>query len=184
MKHNRGVTLIELLVTISIAVILMTVAVPGFQELMTSNRLSGISTEFFGSLNFAKAEAVKRGHSVSLCRSSDGTSCATTGALSQGRIVFIDTNGNGAVDGEAVLRVFGALPVGYTAIGTVNTVTFARNGTTANAGTIALCRDSDESRAQAILITRTRMRFATDGSDSGTVPEKEDGSNITSCEGP
>ncbi len=183
MKHNRGVTLIELLITISIAVILMTIAVPGFQTLMISNRLSGITTEFMGTLNLARSETVKRGRPVTICRSSNGAAC--TGAWSEGWLAFVDNDGDATVDGgDTVLRVYSALTDNYTANGTADFITYDRSGMATAANTFAFCHGSDESQAQAIIITRTRPRIATDGNDVGTVPEKENGNNITSCENP
>lgn len=189
MKRNQGVTLIELLVTISIAVILMTVAVPGFQTLMTSNRLSSITTEFMGTINLARSEAIKRGLPAVICHSSNGSTCG--GSWSDGWIIFVDADADGVKDaGETLVRVYGPMASGYTANaadagGTaVTQVSYARNGTTANTGTFVFCKDSDESTAQAIVVTLARPRIATDGNDVGTVPEKEDGNNIGTCETP
>ncbi len=171
--RQHGVTLLELMVTLSIMVILMTVAVPSFQDLIRSNRLSGITTEFMGRINYARSEAVKRGIPVTLCRSANGTACAASGAWSQGMIVFLDTNGDGSVDvGETVLRQSGGAPETYTIIGSVNAITYAGNGSTANTGTIAICRDSDEARAQNIIVTAAGTRISTGSSE------------ITTCDAP
>lgn len=189
MKRYQGVTLIELLITISIAVILMTVAVPGFQTLMTSNRLSSITTEFMGTINMARSEAIKRGMPAVICHSNDGSTCG--GTWSSGWIIYVDADADGTKDaGEPLIRVYGSLDSGFTANaadagGTaISQISFARNGTTVNTGTLVFCKNSDESSAQAIIVTMARPRIATDGNDAGTVPEKENGNNITSCETP
>ena len=185
MKRQRGFTLIELLVTISIAVILMTVAVPGFQQFMTSNKLSGTTTDLMGGISYARSEAIKRGFPVSLCRSSNATSCAASGAWTQGWIIFLDTNGNGAVDsGDTLLRSNPPLSGIYTAVGTVNAIIFERNGSAkaSSVGTIAICQNNNKVDAQAIIITRTRPRIAT--LSSSKIPVKEDGTEIGSCSAP
>ncbi|UYG08080.1 GspH/FimT family pseudopilin [Halomonas sp. M4R1S46] len=56
----KGFTLIELLAALAVAVILATVAVPSFQELMARNRLAADFNHVLSGLNYARSEAVKR----------------------------------------------------------------------------------------------------------------------------
>jgi type IV fimbrial biogenesis protein FimT len=66
---------------------------------------------------YARSEAIKRTNRVTICPSVTGTSCTGTGGLwKNGWIVFVDEDGDGAVDaGDVVLRVQDALP-GITSI--------------------------------------------------------------------
>jgi type IV fimbrial biogenesis protein FimT len=66
---------------------------------------------------YARSEAIKRTNRVTICASSNGTSCTGAGALwKNGWLVFVDENGNGTVDaGDVVLRVQDAL-LGITSI--------------------------------------------------------------------
>lgn len=59
-----GFTLIELVVALAVFVILATVAVPGFQRMLASNRLSADHNEILAGVNFARSEAIKRRESV------------------------------------------------------------------------------------------------------------------------
>lgn len=63
MRHH-GFTLIELLVTIAVMVIIATIAVPGFQNMMISNRLASDYNEVLTGLNLARSEAIKRRETV------------------------------------------------------------------------------------------------------------------------
>lgn len=110
MNRKRGFTLIELIVTLALAAILLTIGVPAFQEMIRNNRAAVHANEFMSALNVARSEAIKRGQRVVLCKSSDGASCATTNLWDQGWIVFVDTDNDAGVDaGETIIRVYGAL---------------------------------------------------------------------------
>src|SRR5262245_19640151 len=141
---QRGLTLVELLVALTIAAVLVSTAVPSFTWSLASYRISGQINGWVGDLQFARAEAIKRGQTVTLCISSNGTSCATgTSAWQSGWIVCADANGNATVDaGEAVSRRQTALTWGktFTADNNVRAVTFNREGfaTGLPAGTVTL----------------------------------------------
>jgi type IV fimbrial biogenesis protein FimT len=191
--RNKGFTLIELMITLAIAAILVTVGIPAFTNLMIKNQLSGQIQNLYGALSFARSEAIKRGDYVSVCKSNDQSTCS--GNWGDGWIVFENKDNDipavrddiGDPDNEEpLLRVFPALPSGYTLntnTNFVNSVTYDRLGMANNRGTFVFCKASDESTARAIIVIPTRPRIATDTNGDG-IPNKADGSNITSCESP
>jgi len=93
MKQS-GLTLIELLVVLAIAAILTTTAVPSFQSFLQNNRMSTTVHQFVSSLNLARSEAVKRGERITMCKSSNASTCSNSGDWTQGWIVFVDANDN------------------------------------------------------------------------------------------
>lgn len=120
-RRSSGFTLIEALVTISIASILASIAIPSFTKMIESNRISAASNDFLSGLMYARSEAAKRSISVSICASSNGSSC--NGHLDDyaaGWIIFTDCgddgnlsvgattcdlDGDGTNDSDLLLRV-------------------------------------------------------------------------------
>lgn len=97
-KNQRGFTLIELMVTIAVLAIVVSIAAPSFTNMIRNNQSVALGEELVTALNYARAEAVKRGARVSVCASSNGTSC--TGNWTQGWIVA-DASGNALRQWEA-----------------------------------------------------------------------------------
>jgi len=140
---NRGLTLIEILVTVTILSVLVSAAVPSFTYALAGYRISGQVNGWLGDLQYTRAEAIKRGQTVTLCISSDGSTCATGTSWQQGWIVFADANGNATVDsGEAILRTQATLTGNNTFVAdnSVRSITFNREGFAAGlpAGNVTL----------------------------------------------
>ena len=192
---GRGFTLLELMMTIAVVGILAMLAMPAFDSMLRAKRTSTVANELLAALNLARSESMRRGQPVSVCRSNDGSSCATTGTgWDQGWIVFVNedgvSEGTSAArdDGELLLQVKQNLPAGITVRPNGNftqAITFLRTGLVwgLGTGTFPICANGELDRSQAILVIATRSVLATD-SDSDGIPEKGDGSNLKSCENP
>lgn len=74
---QRGLTMIEVLVTVTLIAILASIATPSFTSIIRNGRILGEANSFVGDLQLARAEAIKRGLPVILCPSSDGQTCLT-----------------------------------------------------------------------------------------------------------
>lgn len=156
-RSLRGFTLIELMVTLSVLAILTTLGVPSFMATIRDNRLATTANEMLTDLAYARSEAVTRGGSASLCASSDGSHCATSGNWEQGWIVFADSNGDGVVDsGDSVLRIHSALAEPLTLRAAADSaiqrkITFDGMGLARrSAGQLSLCQDNDAEQGRII----------------------------------
>ena len=126
-----GYTMMELVVTMAIVAILVSLAGPSFTSVTNSNRIAGEVNGLLGDLQYARAEAVKEGLPVTVCASTNGTACSGGNTWQGGWIVFADANGNAAVDaGEAILRVQQAFRSTdtFVASNAVAAITFNREG--------------------------------------------------------
>ncbi|WP_006788250.1 GspH/FimT family pseudopilin [Thiorhodospira sibirica] len=136
MKTN-GFTLVELMVTVAVAAILLTVAIPGFDALMQEQRAATQSNHLLTALNLARSEAVKRGARVSACPSSNGTACSGSD-WTVGWMVYTDTATTDTTStvGE-VLRVWSA-PRGIETLSGASHVRYRGSGELLNADPVNL----------------------------------------------
>jgi len=121
------------MMVVVVSAILLTVAIPSMQDVLQRNAQQAVIADLSNTLAFARSEAISRGQIISICQSTDGTSCSTVspGNWSNGWIVFVDPvppSGGGiaaVVDtDEQVLRVHGPARSG--------TVVSLREGIVAN----------------------------------------------------
>lgn len=110
-RHPRqaGFNLVELMVVIAVMAALMGIAIPSFQYVSNSGRVSGPANELLASLQLARMESVRRGQRTVVCRSDNADqatpACTTTAGNWPGWIAFIDTDRDGTFDaGEVLLR--------------------------------------------------------------------------------
>ncbi len=98
MKKNSGFTLIELLITLVIVAVLLMVGVPSLKSFMQRSQLIAATNELVSAMHVARSEAIKLNIRVSVCESSNGSTCSATGNWEDGWIVFVDGNGASAGD--------------------------------------------------------------------------------------
>jgi len=162
-----GFTLVELVVGIALAALLMTMAVPGYRAWIADEQLMNHARLLAGSMRTARAEAIKRGHRVNLCKSADGAQCADAGRWDQGFILHGDIDRTGEVDGPDTIiryepapkdiRVSANLPlrnyVSYTAFGQARLLSGALQ-----MGTFIVCKPGRRA-VEVVLVATGRVRI-------------------------
>ncbi len=91
-----GFTLIELMVSLSILGILLSIASGGFSSMMASARQRVLGNDLLRDLHLTRSEAIRRGQRVVMCVATSPEKCAISGGWHQGWLMFVDTNNNGA----------------------------------------------------------------------------------------
>jgi type IV fimbrial biogenesis protein FimT len=114
MKRQVGFSLIELLVVMSIATVAMLVMAPSLLQTYGQNRLTQRSSELISSIQYARAEAIKRGTNARVTITPNAL-IGTSPNWAAGWTIFLDTttNANGGVSpttGSSILQVYDPLP--------------------------------------------------------------------------
>jgi len=106
-----GFTVIELVVTLSVAAILVTLAIPAMTRLIESNRFTTLTNEFIHSLQLARSAAIKHSSQTMVCKSNTGAGCTGGGTTwNSGWIVFVDSDNSGGFSaGDTLLKVHEAV---------------------------------------------------------------------------
>src|SRR5579864_2306832 len=104
---QHGFTMVELVVVICIVGMLIGIGAPSYKYFTTANRISSEINGLLGDLQFARAEAIKEGQTVTVCASSDGATCSGVATWTTGWIAFSDSGTIGTFDAatDVLLRV-------------------------------------------------------------------------------
>lgn len=162
MNHSpqRAFTLAELLISVAILSVLLSIAVPSFSALVDRNQQTSATQELLVALNHARGLAITRREFISLCPGTD--SCNLSANWEQSFLIFSDPNQNGRLDeGEQLLRIV-TLPDRYrwnwSNFRSKTFMTFRANGMTDSLnGTYTLC-SANEARQRLVINITGRLR--------------------------
>ena len=101
-RRERGLTLSEMLITLAVAGVALSFAMPGLNDGFANQRRATTINELVATLHVARSAAVTRNELVTVCPSADGNSCAS-GGWERGWIAFPDPLGTQSPDGEILV---------------------------------------------------------------------------------
>jgi type IV fimbrial biogenesis protein FimT len=158
---QRGFTLIEMMVTVAVMAILLSLAAPSFNDALLGNKLSSYANDIVASAIVARSEAIKRNAAVTMCVSTDGTTCAAAGGWEQGWIVRCSTSDNATCDSAGtstiVMQRRQAAASGFkiSDAGGLSSLTFQPTGVGATSGTLTVCRATPRAGGQERVVDIT-----------------------------
>ncbi len=160
MKTNsqKAFTIIELLITVTIAGILMAIAMPSFKNMVSGDRLNSYRNLLYTDIILARSKAVESNGKVFICASSDGSTCG--GNFKDGWIILQDTDSDEtATAADTVIKIQQAIDGDIKFqldTATLSTITIDGRGFTPDSsGVISVCDDRGNDFAKTLSISKT-----------------------------
>lgn len=138
--HNKGFTLIEMMVTVAIMAIVATIAAPSFVDMIRNNRVTTAANDVLSAMQLARSEAIRQRRPITVCAGADA--CTDSTDWAGGWIV---------TSPDGVIRVWAARP-NLTISGPATNITFSPDGR-ADGGDISLSIDEEFARTVSITVT-------------------------------
>jgi type IV fimbrial biogenesis protein FimT len=171
MTRVNGMTLFELMLSLSILAVASTVAMPAFADLRRNAVRTATVNDFLHALYLARSEAINRMEVVSVCKSDDGRTCGNDlPDWAVGWLVFAnhDRDQPPQVDpDEPVLRTYSPWSGGHI---TANREAFSFRPVTQIGvnGTVLFCDAGGGATARAIVISQTGRPRSTNRDADGS----------------
>jgi len=178
-KRQRGVTLVEMMITLAIAAILLTLVAPNVQSILTKNKITAEINDVSGLLQFARYTAIDEQTTVVVCPTSDFENCGAD--WNAPKMVFVDNNANATRDaGEALLLSSQATSATNKMSASANVIRFLDSGGAQAAVNIKLCPTTNNAKfARGLYVSlQGRTRISVDSNNDGT-HENSSGANLS-----
>lgn len=148
-KHSKGFTLVELVVTLSVFAIIVTIAIPSFNTLLQNARLSANTDSIVNALNYARNTALAQSVNVRVCPlgTANSTTCGTS--WNNGWIVITQPT-----SGAATLLKSQAFTTSRIAA-TVTSIVFDNHGLATTQNNFTVCDTRGASYARSIQVLAT-----------------------------
>ncbi len=178
MNRQSGMTLAELLATLAIGTILISIGIPSYQGLVRSNNQTAAVNELITGLSLARSEAITKNVRVTVCTSSNGQACDAAAVWSDGWLVYRDSDNDGSLDAdEPVLKANGpARDLTASSADFANFITYRPNGRAMvntpreNTGQFTFCDPRGASHAKTIIVEASGRPRASSYDMNGDTP--------------
>jgi type IV fimbrial biogenesis protein FimT len=148
-----GFTLIELMVTVAVIGILAVVGVPAMAGLINANRITAANENLTAALQLARAEAIRRSASVTVCASTNGTTCANQ--ANWNRWIVIGRDNTASAAGPEVIDVMRdeTMPGNMQLSGPAAGIRFRPSGLIDAEQTLTVCLPTDHPSQNQRVVT-------------------------------
>jgi len=149
---QQGFTLIEVLITIAIAAILLSIVVPSFTSLIESSKARTTREKLVSSIYAAKQQSQSERINVYLCSTSNGTSCLDTTSWGSDWLIYEDNDISGDLSNNDTIITNGSSKTSLI-ISSTNQVKFTPTGHS-SANTFQVCNNTDKSVVYEVELNR------------------------------
>ncbi|MCP4988920.1 MAG: pilus assembly protein [Colwellia sp.] len=184
LKTHIGITLVELMVSVGIASILTTVALPSFNDFIVRLRVDNEISRLGRLLFVARNYSISSKHNVIICPLNNSSIC--TSNWHEELSVFVDSNGNKKfdnADGELMLAQKDPIHSG-------DILTYATNRTKItyqatghlfglSNGTLRYCPKGHQDKSRAIVVARSGRFYSTSDINGDGIDETRSKKAIT-----
>ena len=170
MRNQTGFTALELIVTMAIIAVLLTMGVPAVQNYSWNLRMKTAMEQLQTDLYQARSHAISHNNQTVICPATDGSDCSGISAWQNGWIIFTDINGDRQrQDPEPLHHHAGAVSLlSISSSMSRKYIRFYPNGSAPGSNvTILFCDKRGAAHAGTITVSNSgRIRMQTNGRES------------------
>lgn len=152
-----GYSLYELIITIGVVALIMTLGVPSFGKMLADHRLKVEVDALFHAIHLARKESIVRRRAVTLCPSQDGEKCDSGFDWSVGWIMFVNLDRDMPASrdpGEPVLQRF-SVSLHNEVVANRRSFSFRTTELRATNGTFIFCDKARRAVPRALIVSYT-----------------------------
>jgi len=128
-RSEHGFTLVELMITIAILAIVMSLAVPAFRNMIQENRATTAANELVSALALARSEAIARNRPITVCRRKANTAECESGTNWGTGWLVAQITGSGVSAVTTPIKLWDAPAGTATVTASVASIVFSSTGT-------------------------------------------------------
>ncbi|MGY0583118.1 MAG: GspH/FimT family pseudopilin [Paraglaciecola chathamensis] len=175
---QQGVSLIELMVSVSITIVLAASVAPSLQATISQNTIAAQMNQISALAQFARGHAIDNQIETTLCATADYSTCSHN--WSQAKMVFVDSNSDGERNAsETLLTSLSKEESNIEVKGPQNAISFTQNGGANSNADILFCGDQVSSHRALLISMQGRVKTSQD-SNNNKIHEDRDG-NALNC---
>jgi type IV fimbrial biogenesis protein FimT len=162
-RSGAGFTLYELMMTLSLVAVIVTLGLPSFGSIVASSRIRAETSALFDAVHLARKDSIVRRRAVTICPSLDGLSCDPHNEWSTGWIRFVNTDRDDPPFRDPMEPVlhYHVVEPGTLIVANQRGFTLRSTELRATNGTLIICDARERAEAKAIVVSYTgRPRVA------------------------